>query len=302
MEKRIEQKVNALLNRTDSTSLPIDVREIARHCGYNVKTYSSYAKLIEQLGLKEYADNHLAFSLKYKDDYYILVSDDLTVDLEHKVIAHEIGHIELHDLDESGIFGNSDDPKDKESLEAEADAFALGLLAPLPILTNYSIKSHEDVRELTRLSVIDSCTVYSNLINYRDECCIIYDRNHLRERSLHSIHRSDFKFKVAVLSICIVSLLLGVTSCLITFTKGGYSPAPTPSSISQQPVIQSTAADSSVELDPAATYYWTDSGTVFHLHEDCRSLKNSTEIRSGTLSQAQIEKTRLCKFCEDEID
>ena len=298
MKKQIEQKVNELLNRTNSVSLPIDVREIARHCGYNVKNYSSYAKLIEQLELNEYANNHPAFSLKYNDAYYILVSDDLTVDLEHKVIAHEIGHIELHDLDESGIFGNSDDSKSKETFETEADEFALGLLAPLPILSNYSIKSHEDIRELTRLSVIDSCTVYSYLINYRDECCMIYDRNNLRERSLHKINRSDFKFRTTILILCVLSLLIALTTCISNFTRGGSQSAP--GTISQSSIIQSTVEDSSVELDPTITYYWTESGTVYHSHENCRSLKNSTEIRSGTLSQAQTEKPRLCKFCEDK--
>ena len=44
--------------------------------------------------------------------------------------------------------------------------------------------------------------------------------------------------------------------------------------------------------------YWTKSGTVYHLFEDCGHLKNSPDLMDGT-SVAAVEngKTRLCKTC-----
>lgn len=50
-----------------------------------------------------------------------------------------------------------------------------------------------------------------------------------------------------------------------------------------------------------STYYWTDSGTVYHSFKDCQSLKNSAEIKSGALSTAKASKSRLCKFCENKL-
>ncbi len=47
------------------------------------------------------------------------------------------------------------------------------------------------------------------------------------------------------------------------------------------------------------TVYWTESGTVFHTHDDCGHLANTENLLTGS-SAAAIEagKTRLCKTCE----
>ena len=47
------------------------------------------------------------------------------------------------------------------------------------------------------------------------------------------------------------------------------------------------------------TVYWTESGTVFHTHDDCGHLANTENLLTGP-SAAAIEdgKTRLCKTCE----
>ncbi len=44
--------------------------------------------------------------------------------------------------------------------------------------------------------------------------------------------------------------------------------------------------------------YWTKSGTVFHVSEKCQSLKNSTNIQSGSVSEAKESgKERSCSKC-----
>ena len=49
----------------------------------------------------------------------------------------------------------------------------------------------------------------------------------------------------------------------------------------------------------SVTVYWTASGTKYHTHRDCGSLKNSTNVISGTLEEAlEAEKEGLCKRCE----
>ena len=44
--------------------------------------------------------------------------------------------------------------------------------------------------------------------------------------------------------------------------------------------------------------YWVSGGEVYHSTEDCVSLARSTNIKSGTIDQAQsVGKTRVCKNC-----
>ena len=54
-----------------------------------------------------------------------------------------------------------------------------------------------------------------------------------------------------------------------------------------------------LEAAGTTSVYWTDSGTVYHLYEDCSHLNHSVELKEGT-SDAAIEngKTRACKTCE----
>ncbi len=47
-----------------------------------------------------------------------------------------------------------------------------------------------------------------------------------------------------------------------------------------------------------ATVYWTNSGSVWHVSRGCSALKNSTDIISGTQSDAVAAgKSRVCKKC-----
>lgn len=49
------------------------------------------------------------------------------------------------------------------------------------------------------------------------------------------------------------------------------------------------------------TYYWTESGSVYHKYRDCRHLKDATSIESGALLTAeQAGKERLCSECGDK--
>ena len=58
-----------------------------------------------------------------------------------------------------------------------------------------------------------------------------------------------------------------------------------------------------IEIDNDTTVYWTDSGKVWHLFENCGYLKNSKEILSGTLADAEEEgKEKICSSCEKKND
>lgn len=46
------------------------------------------------------------------------------------------------------------------------------------------------------------------------------------------------------------------------------------------------------------TVYWTESGSKWHLYEDCGSLKKATKVISGSISEAQkAKKEDVCKNC-----
>lgn len=60
--------------------------------------------------------------------------------------------------------------------------------------------------------------------------------------------------------------------------------------------ITTFESDSRTKSTPDThTYYWTQSGTVYHMYIDCSHLKNSTNIQSGSIDQSN--KGRCCKTC-----
>ena len=49
------------------------------------------------------------------------------------------------------------------------------------------------------------------------------------------------------------------------------------------------------------TVYWTASGTVYHLYDDCYHLNNTVDLLTGTATAAEESgKTRVCKNCESK--
>ncbi len=69
---------------------------------------------------------------------------------------------------------------------------------------------------------------------------------------------------------------------------------------SAEPSI-AVSADAEQYVDNTTTYYWTDSGYVFHYYRNCQALIHCDNVLSGNLSEAQQEKERLCKFCEKKL-
>lgn len=305
MNEKINSTVYKLLNDLKYSTLPVDVHEIARRLGYSVRNYSQCKSLIKRLGFEKYTDNFQGISFKYDNIFYILISDELMSDDENKVIAHEIGHIKLHDTNIDNICGHSTETKINAKQEKEADEFALCLLAPLPLLENKRIKTATDIKNCTNLSFTDSNTVFENYREYTEQRHYINEIILLRD----AVSRKGL-YKRRVFSLIFVLLFSIVMFFLGTFVskKDNYStPAPAGTVVSEN--TKSNNKDSgapgnvtptdAVPLDNTATYYWTESGTVFHLYRDCQSIKNSPELHEGTLSAAKNEKDRLCKFCEN---
>ena len=70
---------------------------------------------------------------------------------------------------------------------------------------------------------------------------------------------------------------------------------------------ETTTAEKTAEGDPEeettkryhdGTYYWTESGKVYHKWADCGHLKNSSEVFSGSALDAEAAgKETLCSLC-----
>ena len=290
MSELIEQKAYSLLERTRCIALPIDVFEIARRCRYNVKSYSKCKKLIEKLGLYEYVKTRPAFTIKYINSYFILISDTLSVDSERKAIAHEIGHIILHKIENQNIINEQYNVSMYDNDEKEAEEFALKLLAPLPILSSYHIETPEDIKKITGLSLLDCETIYNDLIDYHDERFNMFKCEKIAILHRRHLKRTGDVLKITTLICCFICIVFSLSIiCSSTFQK----------SIVPQSKSNFTMNSDISSLNENDIYFWTDSGNCFHTHKDCQSLKNSSEIHSGTLSDAKDEKERLCKFCEN---
>lgn len=88
----------------------------------------------------------------------------------------------------------------------------------------------------------------------------------------------------------VIAAVVAVVALLIAgLTSVDWNP------VSQEEMLEEAGVESGEVYEQV---YWTKSGTVYHLFEDCGHLKNSPDLMEGT-SVAAVEsgKTRLCKTC-----
>lgn len=136
---------------SNTTELPIKIKQLIRSYGIYIQTYTQFAK-----------DCHLSIqdvifmcasedgcTVKRSDGTYLLLYNDL-VKSKGRIrytLAHELGHYILKHHSKSNIakisrgnFLNNLDKKNYDLLEKEANYFAKRLLVPLPILNNITNK------------------------------------------------------------------------------------------------------------------------------------------------------------------
>lgn len=68
------------------------------------------------------------------------------------------------------------------------------------------------------------------------------------------------------------------------------SPSPVPAA----PTTQQSTEQTSQSYENTQTVYYVESGEVYHLYRDCRSLANSKNVFSGPVPGGR----RVCKICE----
>ena len=154
-------------NKIDA--LPVDIKHIAKSLGNSVQRYSQGKKFIEALGLSDYADKYDSFSCYRNKKHYIFVRDGLSKQEEQQKIAHELGHIEMHMVGDSGrsLCGDTADQNMQRKWEQEADDFGLFIRAPLPLLCTLGIISPAEISKEADIPPKDGAVAAKNLSYYR---------------------------------------------------------------------------------------------------------------------------------------
>lgn len=125
------------------------------------------------------------------------------------------------------------------------------------------------------------------------------DNAHTFTFLLHKEIQNDNKWILYIITT--TSVALSLAAILIFRAYSPDAPKPTGDTLfttSQTDVLtpDMSKADSGTIADPDThTYYWTQSGTVYHMYADCSHLKNSTNVQSGSIDQSN--KERCCKTC-----
>lgn len=243
--QEILRKALDLLVINESSSLPTDIKGIVKREGYQVITRGKGQGLIDVFGLTEYARTKPAFSAKHGESYYIFLSDALNSNAKDKAIAHEIGHILLHNIGRNGVFGWSDESKWAEIYENEADDFALCLLAPPPMLIQHKVKGVDDIMRLTGLSHADSQIARQNLLDYQDQYRVV----HSGDRLMHEPTRRSWP-RYLVVGALVFLLLVSIPQL--------FTPEPLPSNSSPSEdndiiISETVSTEASTTTEPETT-------------------------------------------------
>ena len=95
--------------------------------------------------------------------------------------------------------------------------------------------------------------------------------------------------------------LLVLTSCTPTdnFSAGRPLTSDELASLSAELSTETDGPDTgNGEINPQSKVYWTEGGSVYHPDRECHHLRNSDEVKSGTVHTARVfGKERACSAC-----
>ena len=126
--------------------LPVKVSMICRSMGYAITSYAKSRELIEKLDLSERTDSSDGFTC----NGVIFYNEQCTVPRQRFTVAHELGHILLHNG--SGIYNREPSANDKP-IEQEANVFASRLLAPACVLWGLGVTNTGQISEICDISM-----------------------------------------------------------------------------------------------------------------------------------------------------
>lgn len=265
--------------------------------GYSVKTYIEASEEIKESGYTKYAKAKNAFTIvEDGSKATIYINDTLPLEVKSKVLLHEYGHIYLNHT-YSGILGKSDDEYETNEQEAEANEFAILVLAPPRLLKMLKI---EDTKQISKATLIP----YNDAIRIRDEIrnidkkplttvesdfcamCKSIDNNISKQ---NPIKQTKYKF---IFSAVIIAALC-VTSYFLINNIHNDDTTATESTTSVTISSQTDNADSSKSQSDIV--YVTEIGTKYHT-ENCYHIKDS-DATETTREEAEKFGYEACRDC-----
>lgn len=163
--KKSRDAVWQILIKNKISSLPISVEKICKSEHVRLFTYREGTKIIEQLSLESHTKGNDAFSFSQ----IIFYDDQTSLARQRFSIAHELGHIILHQPTYPTVLNREISPND-DPMEAEANVFASQLLAPMCVIHFLNVNTPQEIAELCQISRTAAEIRYQRL-------CLIRERD-----------------------------------------------------------------------------------------------------------------------------
>lgn len=265
--------------------LPVNVERIAHRCGYQVMTYRKAMGLIQTMGFTKQLNSPGFTALIPGKKPLILVRDDLSKGQKRAVIAHELGHLELHFGGENAIgtiLGSSKDEAQRQLQEAQADEFAQYILAPLPILYALDIHRVADIQKKADVDTKTAKEIFYRLNRYTEALAERHaeadGEEHLRNNFRGQIRRHDWwaYALIAIILLLAVGVVSGATA-LITLQV--VDDDPPPSQYMQAMIPQSAVSSGPESLQESSA---VSSGLLSEASEPESSTQSSPEAQTPT--------------------
>ena len=161
--KNARDAVWQILIKYKISSLPVSVGKICMAEGFRVISYKKGERLIRKLGIENTRNGNDAFTV----GGIIFYDDSKPITRQRFSVAHELGHILLHDVDRATVFNREPSPDD-DPLEHEANIFASRLLAPLCVLQGIGVQSAAEIAEICNISITAANVRWERLCKIRE--------------------------------------------------------------------------------------------------------------------------------------
>lgn len=191
----VKEQANEFLIRHDVKKCPVDVDRIARELKYSIMYYGESQDIINQLHVSDYTEQE-GFSAYVAGKGYIFLRDDLRLNKARRrvVIAHELGHIEMHYSSGSKriVVGDVTEIQVQLQREEEADDFARYLLAPAQILYDMHVIFPGDIAQYCDIDTDTAALAAQDVYEYREQLDN-NTRNSNRDASLKRSFRATYR-------------------------------------------------------------------------------------------------------------
>ena len=291
------------LTSCNTADLPFEIESIkGLDDRYVISTYEQADELLKRLGVWEHSLKSKGFTTATTEDgkktCWIFHNSNLTYYEFKEVILHEIGHDICNHISECAVLAYSSNKEIMDKQNAEADFFALNVMAPFPVLYAMNIKTARELQVVTGIPENDAKGIFIELQEMRQQKRANWGRE--EKDLIRKFMPLILKYRMSKCWPSISGIgFLAVAVIVFALLRSAYSNQPpvipTPLPQYQSPIMPAEAEQPYAEN----TYYWIDTKDkrAHHIYDDCSALKGKT-IKSGTLEEAQLtNKSHLCEIC-----